>query len=310
MLRVFNYNTAEKIKTIEEHTDYIRNIAVHQSQPYVFSCSDDDTIRMFDWDKNWQKVNTFVDHEHYIMQLKINPKDPAMFASASLDKTVKIWTVGTTKSTANYTLIGHESGINCLDFSSDAEKPHLVSGSDDGLVKIWDYQTRQCLFTLDQGGHLESVSSVAFHPEMPIIVTGGEDDMIHIWNSQTYKHVTQLQWGLKRIWSISAVAETNAVAFGFDEGTVVIKIGKELPLATFSNGKVVWVKQNEVSTFNLKLLAGAGEESKDGEIVKPQNVKEMGISEVFAQNIRFAPTGRFFAAIGDTDFVIYAYPKF
>jgi len=36
----------------------------------------------------------------------------------------------------------------------------------------------------------------------------------------------------------------------------------------------------------------------------------MGVSETFVQNIRFAPTGRYFAAIGDNDFVIYAYPKF
>ena len=131
-----------------------------------------------------------------------------------------------------------------------------------------------------------------------------------MWNSQTYKHVNQLNFGLKRVWTISAVADTNAVAFGFDEGTVVVKIGKELPLASFSNGKVVQVKQNEISTFNLKLIAGADEASKDGEVIKPQNVKEMGISETFVQNIRFAPTGRYFAAIGDNDFVIYAYPKF
>ena len=32
--------------------------------------------------------------------------------------------------------------------------------------------------------------------------------------------------------------------------------------------------------------------------------------ETFAQNVRFSPTGRYFAAIGDNDFVIYAYPKF
>ena len=194
---------------------------------------------MFDWDKSWSKVNTFMDHQHYIMQLAINPKDDHMFASASLDKTIKIWTVGTTKQTANYTLTGHEAGVNCVDFSRDIERPHLVSGSDDGLVKIWDYQTRQCLFTFDQGGHTESVSSVIFHPEIPIIITGGEDDVIHLWNSQTYKEVNQLNYGLKRIWSINAAPETNAVAFGFDEGTVVIKIGNELPLATFSNGKVV-----------------------------------------------------------------------
>lgn len=49
-LRVFNINTAEKLKTIEEHTDYIRHIVVHPTLPYTLSCSDDDTIRMFDWD--------------------------------------------------------------------------------------------------------------------------------------------------------------------------------------------------------------------------------------------------------------------
>lgn len=148
-LRVFNYNTAEKIKTIEDHTDYIRHIAVHPTMPYVISCSDDDTIKMFDWDKKWARVNTFLDHDHYVMQVVINPKDPNMFASASLDKTIKIWTVGTAKSTANYTLMGHQSGVNCVDFSKDIDRPHLVSGSDDGHVKVWDYQTRQCLYTFD-----------------------------------------------------------------------------------------------------------------------------------------------------------------
>lgn len=141
-------------------------------------------------------------------------------------------------------------------------------------------------------------------------MTGGEDDIINIWNSTTYKAVNQLNYGLKRVWSISAVAETGSVAFGLDEGTVVIKIGNENPLATFSNGKVVWVRQNEIQTFNLKLLAGADEASKDGESLKPQNVKELGQCETYAQSIRFAPTGRYFAVIGDEDFVIYSYPKF
>ena len=74
---------------------------------------------------------------------------------------------------------------------------------------------------------------------------------------------------------MSALPEKIAEAFGFDEGTVVIKIGKENPLATFSNGKVVWVKQNEVSTFNLKLLSGANDASKDRETVIPQNEKNL-----------------------------------
>jgi coatomer subunit beta' len=62
-----------------------------------------------------------------------------MFASACLDGLIKIWTVGTQKTTANYTLSGHNVGVNCIDFCRDAQKPHLISGDDEGIVKIWDY---------------------------------------------------------------------------------------------------------------------------------------------------------------------------
>jgi coatomer subunit beta' len=147
-IRVYNYNTSEKLKVVDEHTDFIRYLAVHPTLPYIISCSDDQTIKLFDWDKNWQKINSYEDHEHYIMQVAINPKDPSMFASASLDRTIKIWTIsasgkgGAGKSSANYSLIGHQAGVNCIDFCSSFDRPHLVSGGDDGHVKVWDYQTK------------------------------------------------------------------------------------------------------------------------------------------------------------------------
>jgi coatomer subunit beta' len=66
------------------------------------------------------------------MQLAINPIDPSMFASASLDKHIKIWTVGTTKTVTNYTLSYNEAGVNSIDFCRDEQKLNLVSGDDLG----------------------------------------------------------------------------------------------------------------------------------------------------------------------------------
>src|ERR1700712_6007829 len=86
-LRVYNYNTSERITSFEAHPDYIRAIVVHPTQPFVLTASDDMTIRLFDWEKNWKCVQVFEGHSHYVMSLSINPKDTNTFASACLDRT-------------------------------------------------------------------------------------------------------------------------------------------------------------------------------------------------------------------------------
>ena len=44
--------------------------------------------------------------------------DTNTFASASLDRTIKVWSLG--QPTANMTLEGHEKGVNCIDYYSGA----------------------------------------------------------------------------------------------------------------------------------------------------------------------------------------------
>lgn len=38
-MRVYNYNTSEKVTSFEAHPDYIRAIAVHPTQPFVLTAS-------------------------------------------------------------------------------------------------------------------------------------------------------------------------------------------------------------------------------------------------------------------------------
>lgn len=37
-------------------------------------------------------------------------------------------------------------GVNCVDYFHGGEKPYLISGADDRLVKIWDYQVCCCVY--------------------------------------------------------------------------------------------------------------------------------------------------------------------
>ena len=71
-ISVWNYNTMEKVKSFEAHSDYIRSIAVHPTQPFILSSSDDLQIKLWDWEKNWKCVQTFEGHNHYVMQVAVS----------------------------------------------------------------------------------------------------------------------------------------------------------------------------------------------------------------------------------------------
>lgn len=51
---------------------------------------------------------------------------------------LQVWQLGSKQ--PNFTLEGHEKGVNCIDYYSGGDKPYLISGGDDRLIKIWDYQ--------------------------------------------------------------------------------------------------------------------------------------------------------------------------
>ncbi len=78
----------------EAHSDYIRGVAVHPTQSLVLTCSDDMSIKMWDWEKQWKMVMCFEGHSHFVMHVTFNPKDGNTFASASMDRTVKVWNIG------------------------------------------------------------------------------------------------------------------------------------------------------------------------------------------------------------------------
>ncbi|XP_013404104.1 coatomer subunit beta' isoform X1 [Lingula anatina] len=298
-VRVFNYNTLERVHQFEAHSDYVRCIAVHPTQPYILTSSDDMLIKLWDWDKKWTCTQVFEGHTHYVMQIVINPKDNNQFASASLDRTVKVWQLGSPM--PNFTLEGHEKGVNCIDYYTGGDKPYLISGADDRQVKIWDYQNKTCVQTLE--GHAQNISCVSFHPELPIILTGSEDGTVRVWHANTYRLESTLNYGLERVWAIACQKGSNNVALGYDEGSIIIKLGREEPAMSMDmNGKIIWAKHAEIQQANIKAMGD--QEIKDGERL-PLAVKDMGSCEIYPQNIAHNPNGRFVTVCGDGEYIIY-----
>jgi len=299
-IRVYNYNTLERVHAFDAHTDYIRSLAVHPSQPLLLSSSDDMLIKLWNWEKKWDCVQIFEGHSHYVMQVVINPKDNNQFASASLDRTIKVWSLGS--STPNFTLEGHEKGVNCVDYYSGGDKPYLISGADDCLAKIWDYQTKTCVQTLE--GHSQNIGCVAFHPELPVIITGSEDGTVKLWHVNTYRFQKTLNYSMERVWCCAVMKGSNNVAFGYDEGSIILKFGREEPAMSMdSQGKFIWAKHSEIQQANLKALANS-DDVKDGDRLQ-LSVKDLGSCEVYPQALKHNSNGRFVVVCGDGEYIIY-----
>lgn len=122
-------------------------------------------------------------------------------------------------------------------------------------VRVWDYQNKNCVQTLS--GHRQNVNFAVFHPELPIILSGSEDGTVRLWNSDTYRLENTLDYGLERAWCISCQKNGNGIALGYDEGSVVIRLGREEPVVSMdASGKIIWAKNLEIQTANVKTSIG------------------------------------------------------
>ncbi|CAL1699924.1 unnamed protein product [Somion occarium] len=257
------------------------------------------TIRAWDWDKQWRCIQTYEGHTHYIMNIAISPKDPNTFASACLDRTVKMWSLGSP--TANFTMEAHDKGVNYVEFYPGADKPYLVTASDDKTVKIWDYLSKSCVQTLES--HTNNVLFAVFHPNLPIIISGGEDGTVKLWNSGTYRLENTLSYALERAWCIAVRKTANEIAVGYDEGVVVVKLGRDEP--TFSmdpSGKLIYTRNNEVLSANLQTVHT--EDLADGNRI-PLSIKELGTTEIYSTSLCHSPNGRFVTVVGDGEYIVY-----
>src|SRR6266571_507627 len=72
--------------------------------------------------------------------------------------------------------------VRSIALSPDGQR--IVSGSDDGTIRVWNATTGETEagpFT----GHTHSVWSVAFSPDGQRIVSGSDDRTIRVWNATT-----------------------------------------------------------------------------------------------------------------------------
>jgi len=125
---------------------------------------------------------TLTGHTEAVTAVRFSP-DAQFLASASGDRTIKIWSVATSKLLATFgedPTTGHKLGISDVAWSHDGAL--LASCSDDRSVKIWDRATGTMKHSL--AGHSNFVLSVDFHPRKHDVVSGSYDTKVLQWDAE------------------------------------------------------------------------------------------------------------------------------
>jgi WD40 repeat protein len=172
--------------------------------------------------------------------------DSQLVASASSDKTVRLWNAAT--GAVRGTLEGHAGWIWAVAFSPDGQ---LVASASDETVQLWDAATGTVRGTLE--GHSGLVWAVTFSPDGQLVASASRDMTVRLWDAATGAVRGTLEGHSNWVEAVAFSPDSQLVASASEDMTV--------RLWDAATGAVRGTLEVHTSIYNLSF-------SKDGQYLE------------------------------------------
>ncbi|KAI9149291.1 putative U3 small nucleolar RNA-associated protein [Paramyrothecium foliicola] len=234
-------------KSVPPESSASRSDPVNNPPAFLVTGSQDQTIKKWEIPRKPQPANqkpgaralfTRKAHEKDINAIDVHHSGH-LFASASQDKTVKIWSVE--EGEVQGILRGHKRGVWSVRFSPAnlpaiqgedgpvTGKGVILTGSGDKTIKLWSLSDYTCVRTFE--GHSNSVLKVAWltmpggstSSKRPVhFASAGGDGLVKVWDANTGEADCTLDNHEDRVWALAVHPETNTIVSGSGDSTVTL----------------------------------------------------------------------------------------
>jgi Prp8 binding protein len=158
-----------------------------------------------------QNYMMLMGHKNAILEVQWT-SDGSQVLSCSADKTVRAWDAETGQQVKK---MGEHTGVVNSVCPARRGPPLLVSGSDDGTVKLWDLRVRRCVQSY--GDKRFAVTAVAFADVADAVYAGGIDNDVRSFDLRTGEVALTLRGHADTITGISVSADgAHVLSNGMD----------------------------------------------------------------------------------------------
>ncbi len=246
------------------------------------------------------EVNTLEGHSNVVISVAYSPNGQQL-ASASGDKTIKIWDVSSGQLLKSLT--GHSDTVNSVAYSPSGQQ--LASASTDKTIKIWDISSGQLLKSLT--GHSSEVISVAYSPNGQQLASASTDKTIKIWDVSSGQLLKSLTGHSNSVISVAYRPNGQQLASASADQTIKIwdvSSGQLLKSLTGHSSEVYSVAYSP----NGQQLASASFDKtiKIWDVSSGQLLKSLTGHSSYVNSVAYSPNGQQLAsASGDTTIKIW-----
>jgi polyadenylation factor subunit 2 len=205
------------VKMFQAHKEPVRQVSFSPTDSKFASCSDDGTIRIWDFQKCYEE-RVLRGHGADVKCVDWHPQK-GLVVSGSKDnqQPLKLWDPRT--GSVLSTIHAHKSTV--MDCSWNKNGNWLITASRDHLLKLFDIRNMKEEVQMFRG-HKKEASAVSWHPvHQNLFSSGGSDGSIIFWNVNQDKEIGVIENGHESIvWTLVWHPVGHILTTGSNDHTV------------------------------------------------------------------------------------------